>query len=42
MAVFFILRTFEEITKSKDLLMQHVTKAIPDYAIKHVAGDGLR
>ena len=41
MAVFFIFRTFEEITKSKDLLMQYVTETLPGYAIKHVAGDGL-
>ena len=36
-----MFRTFEEITKSKDLLMQYVTETLPGYAIKHVAGDGL-
>ena len=41
LAVFFIFRTFEEITKSKDLLMQYVTETMPDYAIKHVVRDGL-
>ena len=41
MAVFSMFRTFEEITKSKDLLMQYVTETLPGYAIKHVAGDGL-
>ena len=41
MAVFFIFRTFEEIAKSKDLLMQYVTETLPGYEIKHVAGDGL-
>ena len=41
LAVFFIFRTNEEITKSENLLMQYVTETMPGYAIKHVAGDGL-
>ena len=40
MAVFFIFRALEEITKLKDLLMQYVTEPLPGCAIKHVAGDG--